>query len=311
VYSNHVQIRSKKTSAAKFRKILRKYLEDSPIIYKILTTFYRIYYTSTGFLHVFPDFYIIGAAKCGTSSLYDYLIQHPSVHTAVTKEPRYFDKYYFRGLNWYKVLFPFKFHKFFIKKIVRKEFVTGDATPRYLDHPHVAKRIKEITPNAKFIVLLRNPVNRIYSHYNMRVNSGKENLSLKDAIKLEKQRTIGEYQRMIDDEKYYSLDYYHYSYLDLSTYVNKLERWMSIFPKEKFLIISSEKFFSNPDEVFQDVLQFLNLSKFHLKEYPIVDAGKYKKSKMDSSVRKQLIDYFKPHNERLYSFLGTKFNWDE
>lgn len=309
--SNQVQIQSSKTASVKLRKNLRKRLENFPFLYKVLNKIYKIYYSFTGFLHTTPDFYILGAAKCGTSALYDYLIQHPSIHTAITKEPRYFDKYYDRGINWYKVLFPFKFSKFLTKKILKKEFVTGEATPRYLDHPHAPKRIKEITPNAKFIILLRNPVNRIYSHYNMRVNSGKETLSLQDAIKTENQRTEGEYKRMLEDENYYSLDYYHHSYLDLSIYVDKLKRWMDIFSNEQFLIIQSERFFSNPDQVFQEVLQFLNVPNFHLEEYSKVDAGKYEKSKMDSSVRKQLIEYFKPHNEELYKFLGINYGWDK
>lgn len=309
--SIQVEIQSRKTASAKLRKNLRKSLENRPFLYRFLRKLYRVYYGCSGFLHTTPDFYIIGAAKCGTTALYDYLIQHPSIHSAVTKEPRYFDKYYDRGINWYKVLFPSKFSKFFSKNILKKEFVTGEATPRYLDHPHVPKRIKKITPNAKFIVLLRNPVNRIYSHYNMRINSGKETLSLQEAIKMENKRTEGEYKRMQEDENYYSFDYYHHSYMDLSMYAKKLKHWMKVFPKEQFLIIPSERFFSNPDQVFQEVLQFLNVPNFHLEEYSKVDAGKYKKTQMDSSVRKQLAEYFKPHNEELYKFLDINYGWDK
>jgi len=302
---------SKKSTTVKMRKKFLSRFGQSNTLYKFTASLYKIYYSLTGRFHVIPDFYIIGAAKCGTSALYDYLIQHPSVYSAVTKEPRFFDKYYGKGLNWYKVLFPLKVTKFFITKILQKDFVTGEATPRYLDHPHAPKRIQSITPNAKFIILLRNPADRIFSHYNMRKSSKKETLPLHDALKLEAKRTKDEFEHMVKDENYYSLDYYHHSYLDRSIYINKLERWMKVFPKEQFLIIQSEIFFSNSDKVLQNVLKFLKLPEFHLKEYSKIDTGKYKKSKMDPSLRIQLLEQFVSHNEKLYSFLGTRFDWDK
>ena len=71
----------------------------------------------TGFLHVLPDFYIIGTQKGGTSSLYEYLVGHPSIQPCYSKEPSYFDRYFERGLNWYKVYIPFIIHRFITTKI--------------------------------------------------------------------------------------------------------------------------------------------------------------------------------------------------
>jgi len=293
------------------RKFLRPKLASHSKLHKFTIFLHRKYCSLTGFLHVLPDFYIIGAAKCGTSSLYDYLLQHPDVQPAFTKEPRYFDKYYDRGENWYRVCFPFKIHKYFLKTIFRRGFITGEATPRYVDHPHAPKRLKKLTPNAKLIVLLRNPIDRAYSNYNMRAEADTESLSFKDAVKQEKQRTKGEFEKMLKDGNYYSRDYYHYSYLHRSIYVDKLKRWMSIFPKEQFLFIQSEEFFKNPSEVYNKVLQFLELSPHDLKEYKKVGAAKYKKLTINPDLRKQLVEYFRPHNQRLYEFLGTDFHWDE
>jgi len=262
-------------------------------------------------MHVLPDYYIIGAAKSGTTSLYDYLVQHQCVQPITTKEPRFFDKYYNRGENWYRINFPFTFQKFISEKINKKKFITGDATPRYLDHPHAPHRIKKITPNAKFIILLRNPIDRAYSNYNMRINAKREHLSFEDTIEKERKQGKDEFKKMQQNEEYYSRDYYHNAYLDRSIYVDKLKRWMEVFPKEKFLIIQSEEFFKDTSKMYKEVLEFLNLPNQELPEYKQIGKAKYKQPKMNSETRKKLVEYFKPHNERLYEFLGRRFDWDE
>ena len=271
---------------------------------------HRKYCTLTGFLHVLPDFYVIGAAKCGTSSLYDYLIKHPSIQPVVIKEIRYFGKYYNRGLNWYRVCFPFRFQKYYVKNILKKDFLTGEATPRYLDNPHVPGRIKQITPNAKFIALLRNPIDRAYSHHNMMFNGGDETLSFEDAIKKEEERTHEEFKKMENDGNYYSDKYFQQAFLHRGIYVDKLKQWMKVFPKEQFLIIQSEEFFNNTPTEYNKILKFLGLPEWELTDYKGVGMGKYK-SKLDPTTRKELIEFFRPHNERLYEFLGTRFDWDQ
>ena len=95
----------------KCRRLVRKKLLLLPTIHKNVIKLHRMYCTLTGFLHVLPDFYIIGTVKGGTSSLYEYLVGHPSIQPCYSKEPSYFDRYFERGLNWYKVYFPFKIHR--------------------------------------------------------------------------------------------------------------------------------------------------------------------------------------------------------
>ncbi len=304
-------VKSYYQSTYKTREFLRPRLAKHPKLHDLSISIDRTYSNLTGFLHVLPDFFLIGAQKCGTSALYDYLVQHPCIHPCTTKEPRFFDKYYNRGINWYKSCFPFTFQKKYETKFIHRKFLTGEATERYFEHPHVPHRIKKITPNSKFIVLLRNPIDRAYSHYNMRYESKKEELSFEQAVKHEKERTKGEFKKMLNDESYYSKDYFHHSYLERSIYVDKLQRWMNVFSKDQFLILKSEEFFKDPNNIYNQVIKFLELPKWQLPEYKKIGASKYKKPKMELITRRQLIDYFKPHNERLYKFLGTNFNWDE
>lgn len=296
--------------APKTRRILGRKLEKHRQLHKFSTSLYLKYCSLTGFLHVLPDFLIIGFVKCGTTSLYEYLLQHPYVYPPAGKEIDYFDRLYAKGINWYKVNFPLKLHKTIVKNLFRKDFVTGEATPRYIEHPYALDRIKKIVPNAKFIILLRNPIDRAFSQYNQNLNNGYEYLSFEDAIKLEKERIRERYEKMQSDETYYSWDYDLFAYLEHGVYVNKIIRWMNVFPKDQFLILHSEEFLKNTSVVYHRVLNFLNLPKWEPIEYSLFKKQTYQKPRIDPALRKQLVEYFKPHNERLYKLLGTDFHWE-
>ena len=293
------------------RNFVRQRLQNYPKLHEFAISSHRKYCSLTGFLHVLPDYLILGAQKSGTNSLYWYLRQHPFVKRATTKEILFFDKYYDRGLDWYRVCFPFKFQKYILKNILGKNLVTGEATERYLDHPLSPQRVKDTIPNVKFIILLRNPIDRAYSHYNMRFGVGNETLNFEDAIKKEEERTKGEFERMEKDENYYSQSYFHHSYLNRGIYVDKLKRWMTVFSKEQFLIIQSEEFLRNTSKIYNQVLEFLNLPRWELPEYEEVGRAEYKQPKMKDETRKKLIEFFRPHNQRLYEFLGVNYHWED
>ena len=256
-----------------------------------------------------PDFLIIGAAKSGTTSLYEYLIQHPSIAPAVGKEVYFFDKKYSKGINWYKSFFPFKINKIFSEKFDNKKFLTGEATPRYLYHPHTPKRVFDIIPQVKLIVLLRNPIDRAYSHYQMEVAVGNEELSFEDAIDNEENRIRDDMKKMESNENFYSVNFYRKSYLTRGIYVNQLKRWFEYFPKEQFFILKSEDFYSKTPEAYNQVLDFLNLSKFELDSFKPYKKRKY--STFSLETRKKLQEYFRPYNEELYQLLGKNFGWQE
>lgn len=294
----------------KTRKYFRRKNEKHTSLHSFFISCYRIYCSLTGFLHVLPDFYILGAEKCGTSSLYQYLIDHPCVEPCISKEPRYFSNYFDRGVNWYKIGFPFKFHKFIKKYIFKKAFMTGEATVRYLDHPHTPRRIKKLTPNAKFIILLRDPVDRAYSQYSYSVYGKHETLPFEDAIKKEKERITPEYEKIKKDENFSSDNYFYFSYLERGIYVDKLKHWMKIFPKEQFLILHSKDLFENTSDVFKQVLDFLGLPEWYPPKYKIRGIVN-KMPPMQSSTRQELVEFFRPHNERLYKFLDINFHWDD
>ena len=162
---------------------------------------YLIYCKLTGPFRMKPDFIIIGSEKCGTTSLYEYLKKHPNIIASTGKEVSFFDKNFHRGNGWYKSFFPSLLTKFFKQTFSRTKILTFEATPRYLIHPHAAKRISKLYPNVKLIVLFRNPIDRAYSHYEQEtIYAGRETLSFEEAIEKENERISHEYEKMERDE---------------------------------------------------------------------------------------------------------------
>ena len=262
-----------------------------------------------GLFHSKPDFLIIGGEKCGTTSLYEYLIKHPHVLPAKGKEVYYFDYKFQNGFGWYKTFFPKILTKKFIGLIKNKKILSGEATPRYLNHPHSPKRILKLLPNVKLIILLRNPIDRAFSHYNMETDQGKETLSFKDSIEHEDERIIPEYEKMKQNENYYGRKYYWYSHVEAGIYIKYLKRWIEMFPKNQILIVKSEDLFENTSITYNKVLDFLGLSYHELSGYKKFKERQYAE-KLDPDLRKKLSSFFQPHNEELYEFLKKDFAWE-
>jgi hypothetical protein len=157
-------------------------------------------------------------------------------------------------------------------------------------------------------------VSRAYSQYHHARKIGYESLSFEEAIQAEEQRVAKESERVLQDEHYYSETYKHLSYLSKGIYVDQLKTWMSVFPREQFLILKSEEFYADPAATFNQVLAFLGLpettvpiEKQHYKQY---NNNTYS-SKMDPTLRNHLQEYFAPYNARLYEFLGVDLGWDK
>ena len=259
-------------------------------------------------LRVLPDFAIIGAARCGTTSLYYDLIKHPDVYPGASKASEFFDHYYEKGTNYYRAHFPTRIYKNYIVNIKKNNFITGEASTQYYWYPHTAQRIKNSFPNIKLILLLRNPIDRAFSHYNMNVRGAKEDLTFEDAIDEEHQRIDSEYKKILDDPYYFSPKYSLQAYISKSLYINILPNWLKHFKKSQFLIIKSEDFYADPDKIYNQTLSFLNLKPFHLEKYHIVRQGKY--DGLNPDTRKKLTEFFKPYNEKLYSYLDRNFEWE-
>lgn len=263
--------------------------------------------TSRG--RLLPDFLIIGTQRGGTTSLWKYLAQNPALGRALTKEIRFFDLNWHRGVSWYRSRFPSRRSA---QQVARRRGVTmvvGEASPDYLFHPLAPSRVAGTLPDVKLVVLLRNPVDRAYSHYWHQVKRGHERLSFEDAIDRERERLAGERDRVVADPRYVSYELHHHSYLTRGMYADQLEKWMGRFRPEQFLIERSEDLFAEPREVFRRVLGYLGLPPRDLPRYETFNA--HTEEPIQPEIRKRLVEHFRPHNHRLHELLGRDMGWDE
>jgi hypothetical protein len=220
----------------------------------------------------------IGAVKSGTTTLYDILRQHPEVYIPSFKEPHFFDipQNYENGIDWYR--------KNYFKRI-KKETCIGDFTPSYLFETKAPERIyNTLGPNVKFIVLLRNPVDRAYSHYLHSIRDEHEHLDFKQAIQLERNR-LAQYAK---EDNY--LAYLRHSYFHQGLYGNMVERYLQYFPLEQFLFINfEEEFLQQREDTITSILDFLGINnqvvlRIDLKSNP---ASKSRSKKLKKIMKKK------------------------
>jgi len=293
----------------KSEKIIKQKLSNNKYAFNSTRSIYKIYCNIFGKFHSLPDFLIIGAKKSGTTSLYRYLSMHPNVQSSATKEIGFFDRYFEKGENWYRMNFPSKGNQN-EENSDRFKKITGEATPTYIYHPHAPKRVSKLLKNIKLIVILRNPIDRAYSQYNMEANNHpNEKLTFEEAIEQEPERLEGEFEKMKNDENYFSNNYHTFSYITSSIYADQLERWFKYFPREQFLIINGDELKKDSNGIYKKTLNFLKLSEYKLEKYEAV--GKRKYPSMKPETRENLVEFFKPHNKRLYELLGIDFGWDK
>ncbi len=255
-----------------------------------------------------PEFVIIGPQKCGTTSLYRYLLEHPNFLASKTKEVHYYDRNYYKGFDWYKSNFPSSIYRTVYKKVFnKKNVITGESTPYYFNCPFVPERMSIDIPYVKVIIMLRNPIYRAYSHYYHERSKGYERLSIESALKKERERLKKEYEKFKRNKFYFSIKHQHYSYLDTGYYAKHLKKWFKYFKRDQILIIKSEDFFSDTDISYLHILKFLNLPPINLNEFKAFNTNKY--PPIDLKIYNKLAKYYEPLNEELYELLGYKFNW--
>lgn len=265
----------------------------------------RHIYSLTASSRALPDFIVIGAVRCGTTSLYQNICEHTCVLAAKQDEIGFFDSNYHLGIDWYKSFFPKNSQ---LQKLRGKKgfAITGEDTPFYFWNKLAVERIFQLIPKCRLIVILRNPVDRAYSNYQLSIRNGSEKFSFERAIDIEKE--------VLDNEGIYAnnqIDVNKFSQprsnLAKSWYYEQLKLWLDTFPEEQILIVSTEELGINPQKTMNKVFQFLKLPEENLKKFQKLKSSQYEP--MDSKIRKELSNYFKPKNEKLFSLIGKKFSW--
>jgi hypothetical protein len=233
-----------------------------------------------------PGFLVIGGQRCGTTSLHRYLSEHPQVRAATGKELQFFSLHYGRGERWYRGHFP----------PPSPGTVSFEASPLYLFHPLAPPRAAATLPHGRYIALLRDPVERAWSHYLHTRSYGQEPLDLASALAAEPERLE-------------SPDgWRRHSYAARGRYAEQLSRWFAHVPRERLHIVRSEDLYADPATVYAGVLEFLGLKPFTPAEFA-VHTRRVDRSAAPADVVRSLREYFAPHNERLADLLGWPDPW--
>ncbi len=193
-----------------------------------------------------PDFLIIGSMKCGTTVLYEFINSHKKVKSAIKKEIHYFSLYQYKGIDWYKKHFESK-----------EDCISGEASPTYFDiafSPFIPRSIKEVIPNVKLILIVRDPIERAVSHY---LHFCKIN-KIEALIKMD----INDFfnQSFADTLKQTTnIDIYLNQILSFSAYYRKFKTYLNVFPRNQLLVLSNNELKNEPIVTMKKVFKFLDL----------------------------------------------------
>lgn len=245
--------------------------------------------------HSLPSFLIIGAQKCGTTTLYDCIEQHPGVGKSWRKEVSFFDQNWDRGVGWYKAHF---------RSTRNSQLIFGEATPDYLlnrDSPH---RILETFNPTLLITLLRNPVDRAISHYFHEKRLGREKRNIEDVFDFQNGRLNCQ---VVSPPFGFERKRHYFSYLERGMYFSQLSYWFSVIPQKKFLIVKSEEFFGSPQKILLEIFGKLSLDPHEVPNLLPKNVGTYD-DKVNPKLVTELREFYRDENRKLLDLTGV--GWD-
>ncbi len=199
------------------------------------------------------------------------------------KGVHYFDSNFERGEAWYRG----HFQTASARRAGR--LLAGEASPYYLFHPLAAERAAALMPTAKIIVLLRDPVERAFSHWSEQRRNGVEVLSFADALDAETARVADAEQQLLEHRLQHSFAHEQQSYAAQSCYAASLQRWIDRYGANRVLVRKSEDFYARTQQVFDDVTEFLGIDRHVLRDVAPWNAAP--KTELDPRVRARLATY--------------------
>lgn len=252
-----------------------------------------------------PSFLIVGAQRAGTTTLYRVLSEHPAVaRPTVSKGIGFFDVRYERGLRWYLGHFP-------LERPARRRHgpaaTTFESSGYYLFHPLAAARIARDLPDARVVVMVRDPVERAYSAHRHEQARGFESEPFEEALELETERTQGEVERILADPSYQSFEHRHHSYLARSRYSEQIDRFIEELGRDRVYVVDADEFFEHPDVEFERLASWLGLPPWRPGQVEQWNARP--RTPMDPELRARLERYFEPYDARLAEQMGRTPSW--
>lgn len=265
-----------------------------------------------------PDFLLIGTKRGGTTSFYYDLLKVAQVlpmfpsakylpKANETKGVHFFDSFYPRGLRWYRSYMPTVWARRRAEQRLGKRVVVGEASPYYLFHPLAAARAYGALPNARILLLLRDPVDRTYSHWKERRRGDAEPLDFEAALDAEASRLAGEEEKILADPRYISYPHEQQSYATQSYYAKSLRRWADLYGMENILVLTSEEYYADQPGTVARAARFLGLEASEPASGGHMNAAPGES--MDPELRGRLRALFADDVAELEQMIGRTLPW--
>lgn len=270
-------------------------MEKRPDIRAELVKAWRL---ATAPLRAMPSWVLAGAPKCGTSTLYDYLVDHPDGRRGYRKEPTNFLHYPGSRLR-SAMNFPMR---------LGGPMLVGDASVEYFSHPDGPANVHAVIPHARLIFILRDPVERAWSDFRMFQKDGREKESfdvvVRRAVSWLSDPTLDPLVQAASRQAFNPV-----RYVQCGLYARCIERWLNFFSRDQCLFLMSEEFFHDPVGVAQLARQHVGLRDVPVDRLPIARDGGMSDARISQEVRDQLRKFYQPEDDRLEQLLGRQLPW--
>jgi hypothetical protein len=255
-----------------------------------------------------PTFLMVGAQRCGTTSLFRALLSHPNVLRPIMhKGVNYFDVNSDKSWSWYLGHFPLKANAKHRAAPGHESAGVFEASGYYMFHPHGPARIAQALPSVKIVAMVRDPVERAYSAYKHEYARGFETETFERALELEDSRVDPELARMLSDPSYQSDMYRHQAYRRRGHYAEQLDEFTALLGPNSVHVVESERFFTEPQAEYTKLLDFLGLPAVMPPSFDQYNARPG--TPLDAGLHAELRAHFKPHDDALAKFLGGPATW--
>ncbi len=261
---------------------------------------------ATAELRPLPDFVVFGAAKSGTTALYDYLGAHPLVVACRTKEIHFADRPHnaAKGARWYRSWFP---RRRLLERVGRANGAPrarcGEATPNYLAQSGSARRLAQVAPDVRLVALLREPGSRAWSHYRMRNGPESDPAAFAASVRAEAETLVADGHAPTSDWTAIKS-----GYLSQSHYAAELDEWFASFSAEQILLVRSEDLFAEPEVVYLRICRHIGLPDRPSPSFEVVNESAGTPD-LPADVRSWLDRHFVEPNARLSELTGGAIVW--
>lgn len=269
---------------------------------------YRFVGEHTSARRALPDFIVIGGQRCGTTSLFKNLAEHPQVlRPGIEKGIDYYTLHYSQGIDWYRSHFPLRD----LAKVRTRRAgppAVFEACTYYMFHPLAIERLAKDLPDVKLVAMLRDPVERAFSAYKHEFARGFETEpDFERALDLEDERLEGEMEKIRADPDYESIPHRHHAYRRRGEYAEQLERALRFVESERLLVCDSESYFGQPESEYQRITRFLGLKDYQPQHFDQHNARP--SAPMPGRSREVLVEHYRTHDERIADLLGRRPGW--